>query len=340
MDPGPGRSTLGSFIGAKRHRVGDTAVTMELDWLETFLAVVDHGGFTAASEQVHRSQSRVSAHIAGLERELGIRLIDRGRRPARPTTAGEVFAVHARKIVAGVGSARSAVGALRALQEESIAVLTTACIGPTLFPGVLARLAEELPGVRVTLSERGTADVDHRFAEDGIVVAVLPTLARPLAPGLQEQVLWRERLQVVLPAVHPLARSGAAVAAADLAALPLVVGAGHDGCDPEALVLLAAAGVTVAPGIVVDTPQTVAAMVRAGVGVGVVNAVAAAGIDAAGLAVLDVDDPDLVREVAAYWYDVLVTTGVGKLLHTAVLEAEVPPGAVAVTGPLRDAGRG
>ena len=62
------------------------------DWLETFLAVVDRGVFTAASEQIHRSQSRVSAHIAALERQLGVRLLDRTRRPATPTPAGEVFA--------------------------------------------------------------------------------------------------------------------------------------------------------------------------------------------------------------------------------------------------------
>ena len=91
---------------------------MELDWLETFLAVVDRGGFTAASEHVHRSQSRVSAHIAGLERELGVRLIDRTRRPATVTPAGQVLARHAREIVAGVGSARSAVGALRAMDAR------------------------------------------------------------------------------------------------------------------------------------------------------------------------------------------------------------------------------
>jgi DNA-binding transcriptional LysR family regulator len=90
---------------------------MELDWLETLLAVVDRGAFTAASEQLHRSQSRVSAHIAALERDLGVRLIDRTRRPATLTAAGKVFTRHAREIVVGVGSARSAVGAVRGLDQ-------------------------------------------------------------------------------------------------------------------------------------------------------------------------------------------------------------------------------
>jgi DNA-binding transcriptional LysR family regulator len=96
---------------------------VELDWIETFLAVVDRGGFTAASSQVHRSQSRVSAHIAALERELGVQLIDRTRRPATLTAAGRIFSQHARDIIATVNSARSAIDVLRAMDEESLTVL-------------------------------------------------------------------------------------------------------------------------------------------------------------------------------------------------------------------------
>jgi DNA-binding transcriptional LysR family regulator len=306
---------------------------VELDWLETFLAVADRGGFTAASEQVHRSQSRVSAHIAGLERELGVRLIDRTRRPASLTAAGQVFAQHAREIVAGIGSARSAVGALRAMEQESLSVLTTPCIGTALFPTVLARLAEQLPGVRVALSEQSCHDVERRFPADGVVVAVLPTLEHPLAPGMQERLLWRERIRLVVPADHSLARSGSDVAPAVLATYPLIMTGASGEPGPELLPLLAARGLAVQPRVTADSPQTVLAMVRAGVGVGVVNAVALAYADTAGLVVRDIDDPDMVREVAAYWYDVLVTTGVGTTLHRTVLDAPVPRGATAIARP-------
>jgi DNA-binding transcriptional LysR family regulator len=196
---------------------------VELDWLETFLAVVDRGGFTAASEHVHRSQSRVSAHIAGLERELGVRLIDRARRPATVTAAGQVLARHAREIVAGVGSARSAVGALRALEGTSLSVVTTCCIGSSLFPGVVAALADRHPGVRIALSELSRDDVEHRFPADGAVVGVLPTLSHPLALGLQERLLWREPIRLVVNPDHELARRGRAVSVEELVRHPLIL---------------------------------------------------------------------------------------------------------------------
>jgi DNA-binding transcriptional LysR family regulator len=304
---------------------------VELDWLETFLAVADRGGFTAASESVHRSQSRVSAHIAALERDLGVRLVDRTHRPARLTPAGEVFARHAREVVSGVGAARSAVGALRGMDAEPITVLTTPCVGATLFPAVLAELAATHPGVRVTLVERAGLDVERRLLSNGAAVAVLPRVPAPLPPGLREQVLWREPLRVVVPVCHELERAGKPVTVDALVAGPLVVcgtqaetGPG----DPAADVLaqLVARGRAVQPRAAVDTPQTLLALVRSGLGVGVINAVALGPLDLSGLAVLDLDDATLQREVAAYWYDVLVSGGVGMELHRALVAAPPPPG--------------
>jgi DNA-binding transcriptional LysR family regulator len=298
--------------------------------LETFLAVVDRGGFTAASETVHRSQSRVSAHIAALERDLGVRLIDRTHRPARLTPAGQVFARHARGVVTGIGAARSAVVALRGMDAEPITVLTTPCIGATVFPGVLAELVEIHPGLRVTLVERVGVDVEKRLLGNGPAIAVLPRVTTPL-PGLRERVMWREPLRVVVPLGHELDRAGKPVSLDALAAGPLIIcgtraDAGPADSAAEVSGLLAARGLAVQPRATVDAPPTLLALVRAGIGIGVVNAVALGHADLSGLAVLEIDDPTLVREVAAYWYDVLTTGGLGMELHRAVVTASPPPG--------------
>ena len=59
-----------------------------LEWLTSFLAVVDFGGFAAGAEATYRSQPRVSTHVAQLERHLGVVLMDRHERPVRLTEAG------------------------------------------------------------------------------------------------------------------------------------------------------------------------------------------------------------------------------------------------------------
>ena len=300
---------------------------MDLDWLETFLAVVDRGGFTAASEQIHRSQSRVSAHIAALERQLGVPLIDRTRRPAVPTPAGAVFAQHARDIVAGVGSARAAVAALRGLDQRSLTLVTTPCVGSSLVPGVLARVTAERPGLRIELAERWQ-DLERRLLAEGTAMAVLPVLDPPLATAVREAVLWCEPLKVVVAQEHEFARSGGPVPTRQLVRAPLLVR--RDGEGAAGLTrLLALRGVAAQPRVAADNPQTLVSLARAGVGVAVVNAVGLAPLDLTGLAVLDLEDPGLTRAVAAYWHDVLLDTDLGRRLHRAVVDAPVPEGAEA-----------
>ena len=235
------RVILGSFIGAavpaSRHDPG-----VELDWLRTFLAVLDRGGFSAAAEQVHRSQSRVSAHIAALERELGVTLIDRSRRPARVTPAGEILAERARDILAAVGSARSAVGAARGLHEGRVTLLTTPVRRGRLPRRPLGRLACADLGVRFAVREDPHPDVDRRFLDDGVALAVLPAFVVRSAPGLRERILWEEPVRAVVPAGHRLASLPGPVGLAELVREPLVVpGASADGV-PEILELLARRG--------------------------------------------------------------------------------------------------
>jgi len=304
---------------------------VELDWLETFLAVIDRGGFTAASVHVHRSQSRVSAHIAALERELGTQLIDRGRRPATLTAAGRIFAGHARDILVEVGSARSAIDVLRATSAESLVVLTTPCIGTAFFPGVISTVLSRHHRARISLSEHGWQDGDP--PADGYALAVVPTLTGPPAGQWHSQVLWREPIQALVPADHELARhaagTGSVISPALLARFALVAGVETAGAEPEIVQLLAAQGLEVATRTVVETPQTLVAMVRAGVGVGVANAVAIENVDTAGIIALNLDDPEMIRDVAVYWHDVLLMSEVGHTLQQTVLQAPLPKGAIA-----------
>lgn len=320
-------SELGSAIGAPGWP-GAHYGPVELDWLETFLAVVDRGGFTAASVQVHRSQSRVSAHIAALEREIGVRLIERGRRPVVVTEAGRVFAVHAREILAGVRTARSAVAAMRALSDQNIVVHTTSWLGAIMFPAVLADVLVRFPDARVTLAERdgGVADGD---ALDSPVLVVTPADREPAAQ-FRRRILWWEPLRVLVPDTHRLARSGEPMTTERLTDERLVLGAS------AGRVLDSGAAPADRPGagrgrLTVEAPQTVAAMVRSGLGVGVLNACAVGLVNQSDIAVLDFDMADGATApgfgVAVDWSDVLLASPVGQALHDGVVSAAIPPGA-------------
>ena len=69
---------------------------MDLRQLAALLAVADHGSFSGAARALYTVQSNVSAHVARLERELGVTLIDRAQ--AELTEEGELVAARARRI--------------------------------------------------------------------------------------------------------------------------------------------------------------------------------------------------------------------------------------------------
>jgi DNA-binding transcriptional LysR family regulator len=72
---------------------------LDTDQLRSFLAIVDTGSFTRASERVNKTQSAVSMHIRRLEEQLGCALFVKQGRGARLTSEGEQLIDYARRIM-------------------------------------------------------------------------------------------------------------------------------------------------------------------------------------------------------------------------------------------------
>ena len=73
---------------------------MELRQIETFLRIAELGSFSRAAEKLGYSQSAVTMQMKQLERELGVRLVDRIPRGAQLTDQGRAFAFYARELMA------------------------------------------------------------------------------------------------------------------------------------------------------------------------------------------------------------------------------------------------
>ena len=67
--------------------------------LQYFYALVQHGSFTEAAEEMYISQSALSQHIKALEEELNVKLIERSGRKLELTPAGEYFYHHSKMVL-------------------------------------------------------------------------------------------------------------------------------------------------------------------------------------------------------------------------------------------------
>ena len=87
---------------------------LDTDQLRSFLAIVDTGSFTRASERVHKTQSAVSMHIRRLEEQLGCALFVKQGRGARLTSEGENLIEFARRMI------QIEAGAMAALSRKGL----------------------------------------------------------------------------------------------------------------------------------------------------------------------------------------------------------------------------
>src|SRR5580704_16789803 len=78
--------------------------------IETFLWVVTLGSFRAAGEKLNTTQPAISQRIAQLERELGVKLLNRDHRVASPTPSGRQLMVYAEKLIGLRSEMLAAVG--------------------------------------------------------------------------------------------------------------------------------------------------------------------------------------------------------------------------------------
>ena len=84
---------------------------MELKHLQALLGIADTGSFSAAATSIGTVQSNVSAHVARLERELDVQLVDRAS--GRLTEEGEVVVTRARRMMSELDAMVSDVVSMR-----------------------------------------------------------------------------------------------------------------------------------------------------------------------------------------------------------------------------------
>src|SRR5919107_906360 len=130
--------------------------------LRVLREVAARGSFSAAADALAYTQSAVSQQIAALEREAGIRLVDRNARGVRLTDAGRALVDHADAILARLADAEAELEAIAGLRGGRLRLASFPSAGATIMPEAIARFRERHPGVELTLEP---AEPEHSIAK-------------------------------------------------------------------------------------------------------------------------------------------------------------------------------
>ncbi len=161
------------------------------------------GTVTAAASSLHYSPSGVSQQLAQLEREVGMKLVERHGRRVQLTELGLLLSEHAEDILASV---ERATAALEGAQDGITARLSAgvwASVASGLLPSALAALAVDHPGIEVRtveLAPEETADAVRDGALDLSFVIDYSDYPMAWDVSLAREVIAVERLHVAAPA--------------------------------------------------------------------------------------------------------------------------------------------
>jgi LysR family transcriptional regulator, transcriptional activator of the cysJI operon len=161
--------------------------------LRAFAGFVRRGTFSGAAEELRVSQPAVSKHIADMERDFGVKLIERRSRTL--TSAGEFLATHVLRAEAILAQATYGLASFAEPELGSLSVWSSGTPGTYLLPDVIASFQQAHPGVRVSFALGTSTEVveavrSHR-AEIGIAGGFVA------APEIEAEPLIEDEIVIV-----------------------------------------------------------------------------------------------------------------------------------------------
>lgn len=240
---------------------------MDLRQLAALCAIGEHGGFSAAARALHTVQSNISTHVARLERELGVTLVDRSS--GRLTEEGEAVVGRARRVQSELDAL---VADVASVNREVSGTARIGIIGTTAR-WLTARLLEAVdidhPRVDVVVVDATTTSLLPQLDDGHLDLAVV---ALPVHdPDTETEVLFTESLVVVTPPDHPVGQLDE-VSIAELASHQLLLGPKGTAFRDDLDVLAAREGVEFDTKAEIDGMRLLASLAFEGFGAAVLPA--------------------------------------------------------------------
>jgi DNA-binding transcriptional LysR family regulator len=176
--------------------------------LLTFREVATRGSFSRAADALALTQPAVSQQVAALERQLGIRLLDRGPGGPVPTEAGALLLTHADAIAERLAQAGAQLDELIGAERETLRVGAFPSALGSIVPAAIVRVHEQRPEVQIEAVEGSAQDNGDAVATGALHVGVcFQDAAAPLhfPDGTDRHELGEEPMLAMLPASHRLA---------------------------------------------------------------------------------------------------------------------------------------
>jgi molybdate transport repressor ModE-like protein len=202
--------------------------------LKVLREVAKQGSFSGAAHELYLSQSAVSQHVAALEREVGMRLMERGRGGPKLTDAGRALVAHTDAVICRLEEAERDLAAIAGLEGGEIRLASFPSASASLVTEAMAAFVARYPKVNLTVVDAEPEESLPLLSAGDLDVAIV--FDYPDFPDKSDYndldllPLLTESMYVALPEKHKLTK-GEAIRIADLADDAWLCGVGPSSCS-------------------------------------------------------------------------------------------------------------
>jgi DNA-binding transcriptional LysR family regulator len=191
--------------------------------LQVFITVVEQRNFTRAAELLHMTQPAVSSYIQSLERNLGVRLLDRTNKYVELNKAGEIVYHHAKEILNLYTRMENLLDDLQHTASGPLTIGSSYTYGEYILPHVLTRLREQYPKISPSITIANSKEIldltMRRQLDIGIVEG---ELTEKDLTGVSADSFAEDRMFIIASPHHPIARQSE-ITSVDLAEYTWIV---------------------------------------------------------------------------------------------------------------------
>ena len=132
---------------------------MRLEYIRSFISVVNCKSFSLAARQIFLSQPTISTHIKQLESELGVQLLVRSTKDVILSEAGVIFYPFAVRLLETENEALSQIHKTEMAVKGTVSIATSSVPGNYILPQFLACSRKAYPDINYRISEGDSAQV-------------------------------------------------------------------------------------------------------------------------------------------------------------------------------------
>ena len=172
--------------------------------LRFFFEVASTGSFTLAAQNLNVAQPAVSMTIRKLEDNLNLKLFHREDRKVSLTDEGQALARHAERVLLALEDTELAMQEYRSLENGEVRVGIPNMMGSYFFPPVLMAFRLRHPNLKLSVTEGGTAQLQHMLLSSQLDLAVV--MSESVTKELEGQHILTEQMMVTVAKDHEFAR--------------------------------------------------------------------------------------------------------------------------------------